>query len=258
MDTMVSSGGPSYRVARARSGMEPNTKRLALIAAGIGGVLLLLVGAYSMGGHRHPAGIPVVEADSRPLRVKPVNPGGLEVSGSDDSILSGAAFGKEAMAPPPEVPAPQVLKAEEAKNAAARLADAQPTPAIADAAVPRTTEPASLAAPEAPLVPVPAVTAPPAPVAKTAPPALAPTFGGATQVQLAALPTEEAAMGEWQRLAHKMPDLLASRRPAVSRTEREGKTFFRLRTGGFTDIAQATTFCQHVREKGAGCSIASF
>ena len=263
IDTLVSTGGPSYRVSRARPGMEPNTKRLALIAGGIGGTLLLLVGAYSMSGHRHPAGVPVVEADSRPLRVKPVNPGGLEVYGSDDSILSGAAFGKEAMAPLPEVPAPQVLKAEEARDAAARLAETQPILALADAAAPQATvpqaaatqatEPASLVVPTA--RPTPAL---PAPVARTAPPVLAPTFGGATQVQLAALLTEEAAMSEWQRLAHKMPDLLASRRPAVSRTEREGKTFFRLRTGGFTDVAQATTFCQHVREKGVGCSIASF
>jgi hypothetical protein len=78
------------------------------------------------------------------------------------------------------------------------------------------------------------------------------------QVQLAALPTEQAAMTEWDRLSKKLPDMLASRRPAVSRVEHDGKTYYRLRTGGFTDVAQATSFCQHVREKGLGCSIASF
>lgn len=247
MDGLATSEGPSYRVARPRFGMESNTRRLALAAGVIGAGLLLLVGAYGFGGHKRPTAVPVVEADSRPLRVKPVNPGGMEVSGADDSIMSGAAFGKEAMAPPPEAPAPQVLKAEEARNAARLLAESQPTPVAAAA---RAAEPMAIAEPAARVVP--------APVAKPAPVVMAPTFGTATQVQLAALPTEEAAMGEWQRLARKMPDLLGSRRAVVSRTEREGKTFFRLRTGGFSDIAQATSFCQQVREKGAGCSIASF
>ncbi len=267
LDIPVPTDGPSYRVSRARPGMEPNTKRLAIIAGGIGGALVLLIGAYSIGGHRKPAGIPVVEADSRPLRVKPLNAGGLEIAGSDESILSGAVIGKEAMAPPPEVPAPQVLKAEGARNTAQRLADAQPTPAIADAAPPEP-RPASLietAPPAAASRPL-AIAAIPeqrparaAPVAKVAAPlAAAPAAAGGPQVQLGALPSEGAALTEWQRLARKMPDLLASRRPAVSRTEREGKTFFRLRTGGFTDVAQATSFCQHVREKGGGCSIASF
>jgi hypothetical protein len=77
-------------------------------------------------------------------------------------------------------------------------------------------------------------------------------------VQLAALASQEAAMTEWQRLSKRMPDLLASRHPAVQRVDVDGKTFFRLRTGGFADIAQATAFCTEVRAKGGGCSIASF
>ncbi len=55
-----------------------------------------------------------------------------------------------------------------------------------------------------------------------------------------------------------MPGLLDSHQPAVQRAERSGKTIFRLRTGGFTDVASATAFCAQVRSKGAGCTIASF
>ena len=243
--------GPSYRVARPRAAMEPNTRRLALIAGGIGAALVLLIGVYTLAGHRHPATIPVVEADPRPLRVKPANPGGLDIAGADESILSGAAIGKEAMAPAPEVPAPQALQAQ-----------ATPAPGPVQGGDPAAAQPVSLAPVAPPAAPLPVTAAPetrPArPAAVPRPAAPAPTAAGTAQVQLAALPTEEGATAEWQRLAKRMPDLLGGRKPAVSRTEHDGRVFFRLRTGGFADIAQATAFCQRVREKGGGCSIASF
>ena len=77
-------------------------------------------------------------------------------------------------------------------------------------------------------------------------------------VQLAALGSEQAAQTEWQRLAKRMPDLLQDRQPVVQRAEKDGNPIWRLRTGGFADIAEATGFCGKVRAKGADCSLASF
>jgi hypothetical protein len=258
---------PAYRVARRREGMDPNTRRLALFAGVIGGALLLLVGAWSLTGPRH-TGVPVVEADSRPVREKPKQAGGMTVDGQDDAILSGESDGKAALAPPPETPALQALKAQE-------QAGAQPAPAPAAAAPAASVR----AVPEPPAPAAPAVEAPPKPIARptTAPAATEPkpaakvaaasvpvpppakpapaAAAGGPLVQLAALTTEAGASVEWQRLSKKMPELFNGRRPSVVRTEHDGKIFWRLRTGGFADTAQATAFCKEVRAKGAGCSI---
>lgn len=244
---------PSYRLDR-RQGMDTNTKHLVIAASVIGSALALMVGVYSATGHRH-SGVPVVEADSRPLRVKPADPGGLENSDPDASILSGSAEGKSAMAPPPEVPAPQALKAQETRPAAPPVAAAPPpvqqaslSPGVPAAAAPK---------------PFHAAAAPPLPKPPSVPasvvPATAPAIAaGHALVQLAALPTQEGAMAEWQRLAKKMPDLLGGHQPAVVKAEREGHSFFRLRTGGFADLEHARDFCEKVKAKGAGCSVTAF
>jgi hypothetical protein len=147
--------------------------------------------------------------------------------------------------PPPEAPAPQALQMQaRAANAAAIV----PPPVIPLPSAPL--PPKFAVAPVAP--PTRDVAA--APVRQAPPSAVA----AGVQVQLAALDSQAAANAAWTQLAHRVPDLLGGHSPAVVRFDRDGKVFWRLRTGGFADIAAATQFCTKLRARGAGCAIATF
>ena len=229
--------------------MDPDTRRLMMFAAGLGGLLVVMVGASAFIG-RHGNEVPVVLADTRPIREKPLNPGGMKIDGAENDVFSGGSDTANAkLGPAQETPDTKTYRAAET---------ASPPVAASAASTVQT-----LAAVAAPPAPRPAVAAIVPPVAKPAPAkaiveAHPPATGHQPVVQLAALTSEEAARNEWQQLSKRMPDLLHGRQPNYSRTERDGHTFWRVRTAGFADLTQARSFCEHVRAKGAGCSVADF
>lgn len=221
---------PDHRRDR---GMDPAIKRMGLIALAVGGVAVLGVAGWSMTGHRNTV-VPVIQADSRPIRFKPENPGGLQVADDEFSSADGSPETSK-MAPGSEKPEPNALRMRQHDAPKPAQAAAEPVPAVA-------------AMPDKPVV-----------AAKAPVPAIAPISAvKGTLVQLAALGSEEAARAEWANLNKRIPDLLGGHQPSFSKTERDGKVFWRVRTGGFTDMAQATSFCERARAKGASCSIASF
>ncbi|HVC63809.1 MAG TPA: tetratricopeptide repeat protein [Acetobacteraceae bacterium] len=78
---------------------------------------------------------------------------------------------------------------------------------------------------------------------------------GRVQVQLAAVPTQDSAQADWQRLQQQMPALLSGRQPAFIKVERNGQTFWRVRTGAFSDTTEAAVFCQRIQAAGGACSV---
>ena len=78
---------------------------------------------------------------------------------------------------------------------------------------------------------------------------------GKVEVQLAATPSEDAAQAEWRQLQEKLPAVLSGREPTTTKVEKDGKVFWRLRTGGFADAAEAGAFCERVRTGGASCVV---
>jgi hypothetical protein len=220
---------PSYRPAEA-AGMDPEMRRMAIMAAGFGGVLAIVIGVFSFSGHRH-HGVPVIEAPATPVRVKPVNAGGMQPLGAEDTSIGKS----EALAPPPEKPAIRELRAKKVVKPTVVQADIDAKPAPSET-VPPAAKPAT---------------------ATAAPAAKLPVIGG-TWVQLAAFDSQQAAEQDWGKMAEKMPKMFDGHRPEVVQGHLAGHTIYRLRTGGFASVAAATAFCSEVRRKGGDCSIAAF
>jgi hypothetical protein len=75
--------------------MDPDTRRLMLFAGGLGTILAILIGTSAIVGHRS-NDVPVITADTRPIRIKPENPGGMKINGAENDIFSGGADNKDA------------------------------------------------------------------------------------------------------------------------------------------------------------------
>jgi Flp pilus assembly protein TadD len=71
--------------------------------------------------------------------------------------------------------------------------------------------------------------------------------------QLAALDSEERARSEWQHLLGQIPDLLSGRTPTIMPADVHGRTFWRLRTGGFHTATEQSAFCSQVHGLGLDC-----
>ncbi len=227
---------PSYR-PQETSGMDPEMRRMAVIAAGVGCALAVAIGAFSFVGSRHHHGVPVIEPPQNPVRIKPKDPGGAQFAGAEDFAPEGA----EKLGPLAEKPAIRALRAK-------RLAHDAPHHDIVAQVKPA--EPPVLA-------PAPAVAKAPAPAA--APPPLPNVITpGGISVQLAAFESEQAAEQDWGKMAEKMPSVFNGHTPDVQRAALAGRTVYRLRTGGFQNLAAATAFCAEVRANGGDCSIAAF
>jgi hypothetical protein len=278
---------------QARAGHRLRTVITLVVAvAAVGGIV---AAGWRFMGNRPSAGagIPVIKADERPIKVRPDDRGGMQVPNQDKLVyerMDGEPEAKtERLLAPPEQPMPPprpVAAAPEPVAAPPPSAPAVPAPpsrgpgAPAPAAAPRTVVASSpLPAAEAPAytpmdnraAPAPApqaapVAAPaPAPAAAPAPqvaaqvaalPHRAPPPAGDYVVQLGAVRSADAADKEWTRIQHADAEQLAGLKPDIVRVELEGKgTFWRVRAGPLTEPA-ARSLCQELSQRNQGCIVA--
>ncbi|HEX4262113.1 MAG TPA: hypothetical protein VHY76_13535, partial [Acetobacteraceae bacterium] len=174
----------SYRSVRRSRGLDGATRRLLAIAGGIAVAFVAVVGGWSLLNSGGPHAVPVVAAPSGPVRVKPANPGGMQVAGAHQNLMaSGTGPDTVTMQSAPEQPALGALHALEAAKSPAASA---PTPAAPTPAAP------SPAAP-GPAAPGPATPAAPA-LAAVTPAASAPAAPAPAQAAPAASAPAQAAM----------------------------------------------------------------
>ncbi len=144
----------SYRVDLEPEDLRSVRRQGPGIRTAVGLLVVALAVAGSWAGWRTlhtpaPGGaIPVIHADTRPLKVPPTDPGGLRVPDQNINVLNGINAPEpkvEQLLPPPETPLPRPAPSEPA------VTDLPAAPAVASVAAPLPAAPAAAAMPEATL-----------------------------------------------------------------------------------------------------------
>ncbi|MBV8508177.1 MAG: SPOR domain-containing protein [Alphaproteobacteria bacterium] len=238
--------GPREHEARPRfRGLVASLVAFVVLAVFAGGLWFAYQqGLRRGGGSTGIADVPLIRAEERPTKVKPENPGGMEVPDRDKLIYTQKRATVEHLLPPPEKPMPRPT----GPSAAAPSASPQP-PLTTAAAGPA--NPAPQAQLQQPAGKLPAKAASVAGAA--AKPAAAQQAGGA-RIQLASVRSEEAAHEEWDRIRRANPDLLGGVSATPVRADLGEKgVFYRLQTA---PMADADRICGELKRRNIGCIIA--
>ncbi|MFN4282759.1 MAG: SPOR domain-containing protein [Alphaproteobacteria bacterium] len=283
------SGGSERRVGSSSIAYEspqrkPGRRRLItglVVVLAIGGFIGIVWHAYNQGKAGGGDGVvPVIKAEDSPTRVRPDQPGGMDVPNQDKLIYERLAPGSqmaapqvERLLPPAEAPvarpqAPAPVPPPQAPQAAAptdlqppplgerQVTTAPPSNSVAPQAVP--SQPPIPVAPPAPSQAVPpsqapqqAVQAPrptpaPAPAAQSIP-------AGAARVQLGAVRSADAAQKEWARLQNAHKDLLGGLSMNVVTADLgERGIYYRIQAGPAADAAD---LCAKLKARNVGCIV---
>jgi hypothetical protein len=214
----------------------PRRRLLAVGAALL--VMVVFAGglwlAY-IAGTRHAAGgaaseVPLIRADTRPLMVRPAEPGGLKIPDRNMLIYDPGKQMVEHLLPPPEQPMVRPTAAA--------------APAAASAGAPTMSAPAA-PPPATAAAPMPPATARGAPATKT----------GNVRLQLGSVHSAAAARLEWDRLRQRNSDLLGALSASPVRADLGDKgVFYRIETGPIGSAA-ADRLCGALKARKVGCVI---
>lgn len=254
------------------------TRRILTIGIALGALtafVVIVFSAYDRG--RQPPSdkaAPVIRAEDGPMKIRPKQPGGMDVPNQDKQIYGRISPVErppqiEHLIPPPEVdvarppppPPPSPSPQTAAVPAPPPTVVSRPLEPIEKPAL-TTAAPQPAAAPEPPPAPAKAKAPPPPPAqAASAPRAASPpkpprAAGGRYRVQLASLRSEAAAKSTWARLSKRDADLFAGLRSSVVRVDlgRKG-VFYRLQAGPLADEAAARALCSRAKQRKLGCIV---
>jgi cell division septation protein DedD len=216
---------------------------------------------------------PLITADPGPYKVKPADPGGLEIPGADGAVhcASKGDCADESTIDinMPEEPGPRPGDAPvELLPPGDQLPAIPPAAAVARPAVPAapvvSAPKAAVAVPPVATVPprpkpgasttVPLVKTPAAAPPRPAPATVAAPASGGTTLQLGAFSSAAKAEQAWKSLSTRFA-YLAPLNKRIEPVERETGTLYRLRASGSTDAAAAAHTCAMLKVAGETCAV---
>jgi hypothetical protein len=284
------SSGSSASSGRGGKKKKPGRLRLAfwgVVVVAVVGFAWVSWSAYRSGQNIEDAGmVPLLKADNTPSRIRPDDPGGMNVPNQDKQIYDridpkrAAPQGLERLLPPPEQPvgrpsAPAIPTLHSDDDGTARevgsatVAKAIPEPPAPKAVPPSQQVPSPFTKVELPPA-APKGQAAKAPVEKPAPqqhaaatpPSAPPAAKASTapisgaKIQLAAVSSEDAAQKEWDRLKKSSGGLLDSVNPAFVRANVGDKVVYRIQAGPLASAEAAADLCSKLKARNVGCFVA--
>ena len=241
---------------------------------------------------RDVSGVPVIRAMEGPARIAPEDPGGDLARHVGLSVNAVAGTGTAAPAPNQVALAPDLVDLTDEDVPMGDIAalavpevQAEPEAQVEPVAFepPAADTPAEaapdIAAAEVKVIPasVPGVSRSPRPmarpardlVAEAAAQAVAGSFGdpapvsvdidpaslpeGTRLAQLGAFDSVDLAKAEWGRVAERFETLMDGKKRVIQEASSGGRTFYRLRVQGFTDVAEARRFCAALQAEQTNC-----
>ena len=249
---------------------------IAVAVVAFGGFAGLIYYAYSKGREAGSSSVaPIIRAGDGPTKVRPDQPGGMQVPNQDKEVYSRVSPNQssgsrvENLLPPPEQPLPRTAVRQVPEPPTGHILGPAtapplpPPPPIANLGASQAPESAPPSPPAAtnPPSPPPAASArpqSPPPASQTAavsPGAVSPA-AGSYRVQLVALRTEQQALAEWEKLKKANPDLFNGLNPNVVRADLGEKgIYYRLQAGPLAGAAQATDLCEKAKSRKLGCIV---
>ncbi len=270
------SGGGTDRGSggAGRGGVPKRLLRGAVTVLAAVGFAAVLWYAYLWGvGDEGSVELPVVRAETGPEKVKPEDPGGLQVPYQDQLVLdreSGEGTVRvERLLPPPEVPLPVAPAGGESESAAPApdIAEIEPAgiepagiePEVIETAAAPDPSPAPAAPDPTPAPAAPDPSPAPAAPAAAAEPAEAPQVAevlGTFVLQLASFKTPKSAERERTRLKTAYPDLLSGLSFFIQAADVENiGRIHRLQIGTFPTRSTAADFCAELKNRKQDCFI---
>lgn len=268
-DTNTSSTGINYGDRNDKAGMK-NIVIAVCAGAVFAAILVLLLSPKQNNNNvNNFAEIPTLSQPTGPIKIEPTH----QLSSTPDVFETATIYSSQpqpvdtTIQPQPVAPAPVVKPAEPAPVKPVVKAPAKPKPVKQPAKVePKKTTPAPVVKAEPVAKPEPKV----APKISTPEKELIETqtnipgevelslvtpTTGIWNVQLVSTSSESAAQNEWINLSQKYPSILGGKSHTISKTDINGKTYYRLRVSNIATSDEATQICNQLKTYQLSCFV---